>query len=60
MGKQLVAFYDKAGDLGGMKAKMRLTMITQIPQNKAEAEADSSDNIKKFEDALTEIQKEFN
>jgi len=39
---------------------MRLAMITKIPSTNAESEPDSPDNVKKFQDAINEIKKEFN
>lgn len=60
MGAKILAIYEDARKLGGLKATMRLAMITLIPSSKAESEPDSPENIKKFQDALTEIKKEFN
>lgn len=59
MAEKLVKFFDEAEKKGGLKAKMRLAVLTSIPSNKASDEPDSADNIKKFEDAMTEINKEF-
>ena len=51
--------YEKAYKLGGMKARMRLAVLTGIPSQKAETEPDSADNIAKFEKAIKELEKEF-
>jgi hypothetical protein len=59
MAQQLAAFYDKAKTLGGMKAQMRLAMISQIPSSKAASEPDSQESIQKFKQAMLEIEKEF-
>ncbi len=59
MGNRLSAFYESANKLGGLKAKMRLAVLTKVPSEKAAMEADSSDNIAKFEAAMQEIKKEF-
>lgn len=59
MGNRLVAFYDDANKLGGLKAKMRLAVLTKLPSEKAANEPDSSDNVAKFEAAMQEIKKEF-
>ncbi|MET1254734.1 hypothetical protein [Aliikangiella maris] len=59
MGQKLVSFYNQAESIGGLKARMRLAMISGIPSNKAESEPDSPDNISKLQNALAEIQKEF-
>ena len=59
MGAKLVAYYDKAYQLGRLKAKMRLAVLTSIPSAKAATEPDSPENIQKFEAALKKIQSEF-
>ena len=59
MGKQLTDYYEKAKQMGGLKAQMRLAILTNIPSSKAQLEADSPDNLKKFETAIAELKKEF-
>lgn len=59
MGAKLSEFYAKANAMGGLKAKMRLAVITNIPSANAEQADDSPENIKKFEAAFQEIKKEF-
>lgn len=59
MAQKLADFYEKAKAKGGIKATMRLAMLTSIPSNKASTEPDSPENIQKFESAMTEIEKEF-
>jgi hypothetical protein len=59
MANKLLMYYDEAAKLGGIKAKMRLAVLTNIPSAKAEIEPDSPENIKKFEQAMQEIKKEF-
>lgn len=59
MGKKLVSYYEKANSMGGLKARMRLAMLTGIPSAIVEEEPDSPDNIQKFEKALNELKKEF-
>ncbi len=41
MGNRLSAFYESANKLGGLKAKMRLAVLTKVPSEKAAMEADS-------------------
>jgi hypothetical protein len=55
----LSEYYIKAEKLGGIKAKMRLAMLTKVPSNNAASLPDSSDNVKIFENAMNEIRKEF-
>lgn len=59
MGAKIKEFYEKAKSLGGMKAGMRMAMITKIPSAKADETPDSPEVIGKFEEALKEIEKEF-
>lgn len=60
MGAQLLACYEKAKEIGAMKAQMRLAMKTGLSSVKAESEPDSPELIAKMTAALNEIQAEFN
>ena len=53
-----MAFYEEATKLG-LKAKVRLAVITKIPSSKAGDAPDSDENIATFEKAMLEIKKEF-
>ena len=59
MGEKLVNFYKEAQQIGRLKAKMRLAMMTKIPSAKASTVPDSAENINKFKKAMAEIKKEF-
>ncbi|MGD8782159.1 MAG: hypothetical protein PVH88_24740 [Ignavibacteria bacterium] len=59
MAEKLLQFYEKTKELGGLKATMRLAVLTKIPSAKAQTEPDSIENIKTFERAIEEIKKEF-
>lgn len=59
MAEKLLKYYDDAKKLGGLKAQMRLALITKVPSAKAVSAPDSSDNIQSFEKAMMEIKKEF-
>ncbi|MCK5535909.1 MAG: hypothetical protein KAI79_03730 [Bacteroidales bacterium] len=59
MAENLVSFFDKAKKMGGMKAQMRLSLLTKMSIVKAKAAEDNSENKKKFEEAITELKKEF-
>lgn len=59
MGQRLVEFYKEATELGQIKAKMRLAMLTALTSSKAEEAPDSEENIKKFQQAMQELKKEF-
>jgi hypothetical protein len=60
MGAQLMSFYDKAKQLGSLKAQMRLAMLTGMPGPKAQSEPDSPENLAKMKEAFTKVQAEFN
>lgn len=59
MGVKLMHFFDEAKQLGGLKAQMRLAVLTNTPSPKAQTCSDSPDLIEKFTKALDEIRKEF-
>ncbi len=59
MAQKLIQYYEEAKKLGGTKARMRLALLTCMPTNVAMAEPDSPENIKKFEEAMKELRKEF-
>ena len=60
MGEKLIEYYDRAEALGGKKAQLRLGLITCIPEIFAKVLEDSSENIETFENAIKEIEKEYN
>jgi hypothetical protein len=59
MGQKLKSYYDYAYQLGGLKAQMRLAIITLTSGPKAAAAPDTPEAISKFENAMSEIRKEF-
>ena len=59
MGKRLLEYYDKAKKIGGVKAKMRLIMLTLMPTPEASKAPDSPENIRKFEMAIKKLEKTF-
>ena len=59
MAKQLKQFYEEADTLGGLKAKIRLAVITKTPSVKANEIEDSPEMVALFAKALNEIKKEF-
>ena len=60
MADKLMQFYEEAGKLGGLKAKMRLSILTSVSSTKAAEMGDDAEIVKKFEQALDEIRKEYN
>jgi len=58
MGAKLTQYYDEAKKIGGIKAQMRMAVLTKMPSSQAAGEPDSQENIKLFENALNEIKKE--
>jgi hypothetical protein len=59
MAEKLVKFYSDATALGGLKAKMRLAVLTNVPSASANSLPDSPENLKKFANAMLELKKEF-
>lgn len=59
MAERLNQFYDEAQKLGGLKAKIRLAVITKTPSAKAAQIEDSMEIIAIFRAAMEEIKKEF-
>jgi len=59
MGVKLNDYYEKANRMGGLKAKMRLAVLTKIPSSRAVELPDSPENVKLFEDGMRELEKEF-
>lgn len=59
MGQKLVNYYKKVEELGGMKAKMRMAMITALPSVIAKNQDDSSELLTRFAKAFKIIEKEY-
>ena len=59
MGMKLVELYEKANKMGGLKAKMRLAILTKIPSTSAPTVPDTQEAVKAFENAIRELEKEF-
>lgn len=59
MGKLIYDLYVKAGEIGGVKARTKLSMLTKISSVQANSMTDSPENLKIFESAMKEIYKEF-
>ena len=53
------SYYKQAKKLGGLKAQMRMAILTMMPSAKAADAPDSPDNVAKFERAMAEVRKEF-
>ena len=55
MGDQLVAFYKKANEIGGLSARVKLATMTAIPSQQAQSAPDSPENIRKFQEAIAKL-----
>jgi len=58
MGAKLTQFYEEAKKIGGIKAQMRMAVLTKMPSSQAATVPDSQENINLFQNALNEIKKE--
>lgn len=59
MGAKMMELYKKAEEMGSLKAKMRLAMLTGTPSTKAGDTPDTPEAIAKFQSAMKELEKEF-
>ncbi|BDS15068.1 hypothetical protein [Aureispira anguillae] len=59
MAEKLIQFYDEAQKMGGLKAKIRLAVITKTPSAKAVLTEDSPEMLAVFDQAMNELRKEF-
>ncbi len=58
MGAKLTQCYEQVKAAGGLKAQMRLAVLTSVPSAKASELPDSFENVKKFQEAMDQIKKE--
>lgn len=59
MGQKLNDFYLRAEELGGLKSKIRLSLLTKISSTQANALEDTDELINSFEKAMLIINQEF-
>jgi hypothetical protein len=59
LGQKLSDFYKLAKDIGGVKAQLKLAILTKIPEKKAVDLPDSPELIKKFEQSYKKIEDIF-
>lgn len=59
MGKKLEAYFADADKLGGMRAKVKLAMLTKLSAKTAGEATDSPENIAMFEAALATVRREL-
>lgn len=59
MAQRLYEFYLKAGELGGVQARTRLSILAKMTSTEAKSMDDSSDKIKLLEGHFQTVQKEF-
>jgi len=60
MADKIRSYYLRAGELGGVKARAKLSMLTSINSIEANSIPDTEENLKIFENAMNEVIKEFN
>lgn len=59
MAQKLYDYYLRAGELGGVQARTRLSILARMTSTEAKAMADTEDKIKMIESHFQTIQKEF-
>jgi hypothetical protein len=60
MATKIHSYYLKAGEIGGMEARAKLSLITNVNSFEAASMPDTEHNIQIFEEAMKSIVKEFN
>ena len=55
MGVELASYFDKAQEMGGLAAKIKLAMLTKLSRNMAMEAPDSPENRIVFREAMTEL-----
>ena len=60
MAEKIRDYYTKAEEIGGVKARAKLSMLTMVNSIEANSIPDSKDNILLFEKAMKKIVNEFN
>ncbi len=60
MAQKIKSYYTKAEEIGGIKARAKLSILTMVNSSEASVIPDSEDNILKFEKAMKHIVREFN
>lgn len=58
MGKRLLRFFEEAGTVGGLVARMRLASMAQVTSMEAETVEDRPELVLRFQAALDEIRKQ--
>ncbi|MFH0733280.1 MAG: hypothetical protein V1773_03430 [bacterium] len=59
MAQKLESYYLEAARIGGLKAKVRLAILSNISSANAHDKPDTPEDIHKMEIAMREIKKEF-
>ena len=60
MGTILASYFDKAREAGGIAAQVKLAMLTKMALAAASKAPDSPENIKTFDNAITQIYQSLN
>ena len=55
MGMKLMQYYKYVNDELGLKGKMQLATETNVPSTKAALEPDSTENVMKFKQAVSQL-----
>lgn len=59
MAQKLYEFFLKAGEIGGVQARTRLSILSRMTSTEAKAMADTDDKIKLLENHFQTVQREF-
>lgn len=59
MGKKLETYFAEADKIAGMRAKIKLAMLTKLSAKTAAEAPDSAENLALFEAAMASLKKEL-
>ncbi len=60
MATKIHSYYLQAGEIGGVEARAKLSMLTNVNSFQAASIPDTEENVEIFEEAMRKIVKEFN
>lgn len=59
MAEKIYSYYQQAEEIGGIKARAKLTILTMVDSYQARTVPDSEEMIRLFENAIQKLAREF-
>ncbi len=60
MAEKIYSYYQQAEEIGGIKARAKLTILTMVDSYQARTIPDTEETIRLFENAIQKLAREFN